>query len=200
MIIKRIALIYKKVFDKLVSIHLNIYYMPYKLNMLYFGKKVVLKEGLRIDHPECLDIGNNVFINSFAWLSIGKLVYQKDSPTIENSPILKIDDGTYIGRFVSISCANSVYIGKKVLIADRCYIGDIQHNFENKELAIMDQYIIAKGDIAIGDETWIGNNVSILPSVKIGKHCVIGANSVVTKDVPDYHIAVGNPASILRKI
>jgi len=192
--------IYKRIIDKLNNLHLYFYYYSYKKSMLYFGKKIILKKGLIIDHPECLIIRDNVFINNDCWLSIGRFRYQEGSPTLESNPILEIDSDTYIGRFCSISCASNIYIGKKVLIADRCYIGDIQHDFENKDLAIKDQYISSKGDIKIGDETWVGNNVSILANVKIGKHCVIGANSVVTKDVPDYHIAVGNPARIIRKI
>lgn len=192
--------LYKRLFDKFLRFHLKLYYYAYTKKMKYYGNNVVLKEGLVIDFPECLHLGDDVFINSYVWLSIGKFAYQKNSPAIESNPLLMIDSETYIGRFVSISCARKVYIGKKVLIADRCYIGDIQHGFENKDLAIKDQYVVPKGDIYIGDETWIGNNVSILPNVTIGKHCVIGANSVVTKDVPDYHIVAGNPAKILRQI
>lgn len=190
----------KKIVNKLISLFINIYYFYDRSKMLYCGKNTVFKFGLRIDNPECLYIGDDVYINTYAWLSMGKYVYQKDSPTINNNPLLKIDNGAYIGRFVSISCGHSIYVGKNVLIADRCYIGDIQHGFENISLPIKDQYIVSKGDISIGDDTWIGNNVSILPNVKIGQHCVIGANSVVTKDIPDYHIAVGNPAKIIKKI
>lgn len=190
----------KRIIDKLVRILIPLYYRSDIKQMQFFGKNVNLRFGLRIDFPDRLYIGNNVDLNVFVWLSINKYIYQKDAPTKETDAFLKIDDDTYIGRFCSISCANNVYIGKKVMIADRCYIGDIQHNYENKELAIMDQYITSKGPISIGEGTWLGNNVSVLPDVTIGKHCVIGANSVVTKDVPDYHIAAGNPARVIRKI
>ena len=52
----------------------------------------------------------------------------------------------------------------------------------------------------IGDDTWIGTNVVIAGTVEIGKHCVIGANSVVTHDIPDYSVAVGCPAKVIKKI
>ena len=56
-----------------------------------------------------------------------------------------------------------------------------------------------KGDTVIGNDVWIGKNVTILPGVHIGDGAIIGANSVVTKDIPAYHIAGGNPCKIIRK-
>ena len=56
-----------------------------------------------------------------------------------------------------------------------------------------------KGDTIIGNDVWIGQNVTILPGVHIGDGAIIGANSVVTKDIPAYHIAGGNPCKIIRK-
>lgn len=54
--------------------------------------------------------------------------------------------------------------------------------------------------IEVGNNVWIGGNVVVLPGVKIGDHCVIGAGSVVTKDIPDNSVAVGNPCKVIRKI
>ena len=56
-----------------------------------------------------------------------------------------------------------------------------------------------RGGVLIGDDTWIGTNVVIAGTIKIGKHCVIGANAVVTHNVPDYCVVVGNPARIIKK-
>lgn len=55
------------------------------------------------------------------------------------------------------------------------------------------------GGVSIGDDTWIGTNVVIAGTIKIGKHCVIGANSVVTTDIPDYCVAVGSPCRVIKK-
>ncbi|OCS29366.1 hypothetical protein CFVLMG6570_09655 [Campylobacter fetus subsp. venerealis LMG 6570 = CCUG 33900] len=60
--------------------------------------------------------------------------------------------------------------------------------------------MIKKSTITIGDDTWIGANTTILPGVKIGKFCIIGAGSIVTKDVDDFSIAVGVPAKVIRKL
>jgi acetyltransferase-like isoleucine patch superfamily enzyme len=54
------------------------------------------------------------------------------------------------------------------------------------------------GDISIGNDVWIGSHVVVLPGVKIGNSVVIGANSVVTKDVPDFGVAIGSPAKVIR--
>ena len=66
-------------------------------------------------------------------------------------------------------------------------------------MPIKDQTIEFKGEVIIGENSWIGENVSIV-GAKIGKHCVIGANSFVNKDIPDYSIAVGTPAKVIKKI
>lgn len=113
-------------------------------------------------------------------------------------PQLIIDDGTCIGHFCHVTCVNKVYIGKNVLTADRLYISDNLHGYENVNIPIMHQKVIFKGEASIGDDSWIGENVSII-GCKIGKHCVIGANAVVTKDIPDYSVATGIPARVIKK-
>lgn len=57
-----------------------------------------------------------------------------------------------------------------------------------------------RGGVSIGDDTWIGTNVVIAGTVEIGKHCVIGANSVVTHDIPDYSVVAGCPARVIKQI
>ena len=91
-----------------------------------------------------------------------------------------------------------IIIGKKVLTADKVYISDNLHSYEDVTIPIIDQKIKQINHVEIGDGTWIGENVCIL-GVKIGKNCVIGANSVVTKDIPDYSVVVGSPAVIIKK-
>lgn len=80
------------------------------------------------------------------------------------------------------------------------YITDCDHEYRNIEVPVIDQGIVQKGQqVSIGDGSYIGINTVIVGNVKIGKHCVIGANSVVTKDVPDYCVAVGSPAKVVRQ-
>ena len=97
--------------------------------------------------------------------------------------------------------ANSLDIGEKVLLSPNVYITDCDHEYRNVEIPVIDQGIVQRGQrVSIGEDSYIGINAVIVGNVKIGKHCVIGANSVVTKDVPDYCVAVGSPAKVIKKI
>lgn len=92
-------------------------------------------------------------------------------------------------------------IGEKVLLSPNIYITDCDHEYRNIDIPVIDQGIVQKGQaVSIGDGSYIGINTVIVGNVKIGKHCVIGANSVVTKDVHDYCVAVGSPAKVIKVI
>lgn len=81
------------------------------------------------------------------------------------------------------------------------YITDCDHEYRDINVPVIDQGIVQRGQmVSIGEGSYIGINAVIVGNVKIGKHCVIGANSVVTKDVPDYCVAVGSPAKAIRKM
>lgn len=88
---------------------------------------------------------------------------------------VRIGKGSEIGERCRISIANSLEIGEKVLLSPNVYITD-------------------------GEGSYIGINAVIVGNVRIGRHCVVGANSVVTKDVPDYCVAVGSPAKVIKNM
>ena len=166
-----------------------------ELNSL--GKRVVFGKGVRIDHPECVRLGDDVYLNDFCWISIVKKNVEVGMTPVLLTPRLEIGQGTYVGRFGTIACINKISIGRDVLISDRVFIGDLSHGFKRIDLPIKSQYLHSKGPVSIGDGTWIGIGVSILPNVNIGKNCVVGAGSVVNHDVPDYAIVAGVPAKIV---
>lgn len=121
-------------------------------------------------------------------------------PNLVGGGTVRIGKGSEIGERCRISIANSLEIGKKVLFSPNVYITDCDHEYRNVDIPIIDQGIVQKGQKAsIGDGSYVGINAVIVGNVKIGKHCVIGANSVVTKDVPDYCVAVGSPAKIIKR-
>lgn len=109
-------------------------------------------------------------------------------------------DNIRIAHHFQISCANRVEIKSNVNIGPFVFITDHNHKFENPNIPIKDQgiYMMENTSAIIGEDTWIGTKVTIVGNVHIGKHCVIGANSVVTKDIPDYSIAVGSPAKVVK--
>lgn len=81
------------------------------------------------------------------------------------------------------------------------YITDCDHEYRNIDIPVIDQEIVQKDQkVSIGGGSYVGINAVIVGNVKIGEHCVIGANSVVTHDIPDYSVAVGCPAKVIKKI
>lgn len=168
--------------------------------MKHCGRNVTLKRGFRINEPAFVSIGDNVFVGEFCWISMLPVNYQKGAPAIILSPGFVVGDNCYIGRFATFACMNDIHIGNDVMISDRVFIGDCYHGYANRELPIKDQYMFSPGPVSIGDGTWLGINVAVLPNVKIGRQCVIGANSVVTGDIPDYHVAAGAPAKLIRRV
>ncbi|QOY54068.1 acyltransferase [Candidatus Sulfurimonas marisnigri] len=165
------------------------YFLNFKKFKKFSKSAVFIKPDI-IQGYKYISIGNNVVFQSMAWI----LAFKQDG--IE--PSLIIEDGTVIGRFSHIVSLRKVVIRSNVLIADKVYISDNIHEYKDINLPIMKQPILYKADVEIGENSWIGENVSVI-GVKIGKHCIIGANSVVTKNIPDYSIAVGNPAVVIKK-
>lgn len=117
---------------------------------------------------------------------------------IDKPSCLTIGNNTNIGRYSSIRTAKSVTIGNNCLIARHVRIIDTNAHPLNPLPRMKREKIPEKEvrPVTIGDNVWIGENAFIMPGVKIGYGSVIGANSVVTKDIPDYKIAVGNPARL----
>ncbi|MCQ2049472.1 MAG: acyltransferase [Candidatus Saccharibacteria bacterium] len=118
-------------------------------------------------------------------------------------PGAKISIGNRVraARYFQINCAFDIQIGNNVNIGPYVFLGDHNHKYEDIEIPIRDQSIdmSKRNRISIGDDTWIGTKASIIGNVKIGKHCIIGANSVVSKDIPDYCVAAGIPAKVIKK-
>lgn len=113
-------------------------------------------------------------------------------------------DNVQLNDYVHIAAINRVFIGNNVLIASKVFISDHNHGGYSGEIHSSPmsspslRSIISK-PVVIEDNVWIGEFVSILPGVTIGKGAIIGANSVVTFDVPEYSIVVGVPAKIIKK-
>ena len=111
---------------------------------------------------------------------------------------LTIGNKTDIGSNVIISSVSGIFIGNSVLIGPKCCIGGARYETSVIGIPMMEQGIYSKGSIVIQDDVWIGAGAIILDGAKIGKGCIIGAGSVVIKDIPDYAIVVGVPAKIIN--
>lgn len=161
-----------------------------RLTFHHFGWSSYIESPLRIDGAQRITIGKNCYIAYKSWLA-SKSLTGFDSQLI-------IEDGCSIGHFNHIYATKSVILRKNVLTADKVYISDNYHGYEDITTPVMKQPIVQKGEVEVGEGSWIGENVCVL-GVKIGKHCIIGANSVVTNDIPDFSVAVGVPAKVIKK-
>ncbi|MBQ7210023.1 MAG: acyltransferase [Paludibacteraceae bacterium] len=175
----------KKIWAKILAL----LYYPFKFKQ--FGRGSSIVSPLQIDSAKNIVIGNNVSIAHGAWLAAVPL-------TSNPQPELKIGDGCQIGHRNHIFATSGIFIGCEVLTADGVYITDNMHNYSNPELPILQQEIRQLNKVHIGDGSWLGENVCVI-GASVGKHCVIGANAVVTHDIPDYSVAVGVPARVIKQ-
>lgn len=120
--------------------------------------------------------------------------------SIENPSGLSIGDNVWISKNVALYAANGIEIGNDVTIAKDVSLISGDHNFSVKHLKINKQGMKIGGTpIVVGDDVWIGEKAIVLKSVNIGKGSVIGAGAVVTKNIPPYSVAAGNPAKVIKK-
>jgi acetyltransferase-like isoleucine patch superfamily enzyme len=113
--------------------------------------------------------------------------------------MIRISNNVHIGSYNIIGARESIILEDNVLIGPHVMIGDHSHRYENIEIPIKLQESTEGGPVRIERDSWIGANVFILPNVTIGRHSVVGANSVVNRDIPPYSVAVGAPARVIKQ-
>jgi acetyltransferase-like isoleucine patch superfamily enzyme len=113
---------------------------------------------------------------------------------------VRIGAGTFLNQRVMVAAMELVEIGEHCMFANGCFVTDANHRFDDSNQPITWQGFNSKGPTRIGDNVWCGANVVVTSGVTIGRRCVIGANSVVTEDIPPFSIAAGAPAKVLRTI
>lgn len=182
-----------------INRYLDILYTHWvKPNFAFFGENSYLERGLRLWNTKFISIGSDVVIRRMSTLSTWDTYYGKNY-----IPRIEIGDGCSIGEFFNISCTNEIVLGKNVLIGRWVTIIDHSHgDFQEIQLSIppAERELISKGRIVIEDNVWIGDKATICPNVHIHKGAIIGANSVVTKDVEAYTIVAGCPATARKSL
>lgn len=174
-----------------LSLRWRIWYTINKSKFKQLGKKTFIHKPLSIEGKQNISVGKNVYVAYKTWLAAMPYTGFNDCKLI-------IGDGCRIGNFNHIYATQSIIFGNNVLTADKVYISDNLHNYEDISIPILRQPVKQIGTVTIGENSWIGENVCIM-GANIGTHCVIGANSVVTKDIPDYCVAVGTPAKVIKR-
>jgi acetyltransferase-like isoleucine patch superfamily enzyme len=162
---------------------------------LHFGDgSLIMWKPTTIFNENYISIGSNTLIGEGVSLSAGMVPGQK----CLTSPVVTIGDRCLIGRGSGIVGHFSISIGDDVWTGHHVYITDQNHGYEDVSRPISQQ-TQPELPVVIGDGSWLGFGSVVLPGVTIGKHCVIGANAVVTSDIPDYSVAVGVPARVIRR-
>lgn len=154
--------------------------------------------------PEYITIGDGtafgeqIFLT--AWDSFSYI--QNDKEYLQHfKPSIVIGKNCHFGFNNHITSINNITIGNNILTGKWVTITDNSHGEITKEQMLQDPLkrpIVSKGPVRIGDNVWIGDKATILPNVSIGNGAIIAANAVITKDVPPYSVAAGNPAKIIK--
>lgn len=158
------------------------------------GKNFYLGKRAKINKYKYLTIKDNVRIGDDARLSFYD-VYNNE----KLSPSLYIGQRTYIGDHFTVLCADEVILEDDVLIASFVMISSENHGINPESTLPYGKQSLTTNKVKISKGVWIGERVSILPGVTIGEKSIIGTGSVVTKNIPAYSIAVGNPARVIKK-
>lgn len=119
------------------------------------------------------------------------------------TPMLLIGDDVSMEYDCHIGCVNEVRIGSRVLMASRVYISDHAHGGTAAEDILLPpnaRPVLSKGPVIIEDEVWLGEGAAVMPGVRIGRSSIIGANAVVTRDIPAFSVAVGAPARVIKRL
>jgi acetyltransferase-like isoleucine patch superfamily enzyme len=135
-----------------------------------------------------LEIGPNTLFEPGVWL------------TAPGDARIRIGAGCFLNLGVMVASLELVEIGSHCMFANGCFVSDAEHRFDDLTRPVPWQGFTSEGPTRVGDNVWCGAGVVITSGVTVGEHCVIGANSVVTGDLPAFSVAAGAPARVLRTI
>ncbi len=177
---------------------LKLYTFLIKNKFSSFGENSIIKPVLNSANEQFISIGNNVDIGSFCRITVstefaGRKVRSK------NKIRIKIGNNVDVGHNAFISANNSIEIGDHVIMAPYVFITDHDHGYSDVKKNLHQQRLSESEHVKIEDNVFLGVKSSILKNVTIGRHSVIGANAVVTKNIPAYSIVAGNPARVIKK-
>ncbi len=173
----------------------SILYHPILHCKIKAGKGCIIGRGGSYLNPREVTLGDRVSIGNDVRISCYRTYYENQ----KLSPKLQIGNNVTMCNRCSILCADTITIKDRVLIASDVLITSEDHGIEVETDVIYGNQKLSHEPVAIEEEVWIGEKVIILKGVTIGKRSIIGAGSVVTKSIPPYCIAVGNPVRVIKK-
>lgn len=167
-----------------------LYYFLNFFTFRHLDFRAVLFFSVRAQGRKYISIGRNSIVQRGGWLLAIK---HSDA-----DPEITIGNNCSVGDYCHITAVGKVVMEDDVLIANNVYISDNLHGYEDIHVPIQNQPVIHKGDVTLGKGCWIGENVCII-GASVGRNSVIGANSVVVKDIGDFCVAVGSPARVIKR-
>ena len=160
------------------------------------GENVQVDLPIYFRTPQVIEIGSGCYFGPGcrieAWDNYNGVLYK---PKIYIGNNVKINSTCHIGAINKITICDNVLLGSHVMIIDHAHG---ESTILNANIHPSERVLYSKGEIFIGEYCWIAENVVILPNVNVGKGTIVGANSVVTKDLPEYCVAAGNPARVVK--
>lgn len=177
-------------FGALSSMRNRIYTGYLKRKFLHFGNSVIMWRKYILRGQQYISIGDNSVFEPGLQLTATK------------GSSIEIGDNCLFRRDAHITAVNKIIIGSNLLTGTNVIITDNSHggtSMEELQVEPGKRKVVSKGAVHIGDNVWLGNNVCVLPGVTIGNGAVIGANSVVTHDVPACSVTAGAPAKIIKE-
>lgn len=163
-----------------------------KAENVFFASDIITHD------PHCISIGAGSRLHHHVIITAWQHHFTGDGDAD-----LIIGKGADIGEYTHITARGHMQIGDNLLTGRWVTITDNGHG--DTEISHMTEapsirQLYSKGDVFIGNNVWIGDKATILPGVTIGDGAIIAANSVVTKDVPSYCVAAGNPAKVIKQV
>ncbi|MBI6548024.1 DapH/DapD/GlmU-related protein [Xenorhabdus lircayensis] len=170
-------------------------FVNYIYTKIFFPKARLIRRPFDIRGYSYIDISNNLTTGHHCRI---------EAHNEENRVVLFIGENCQLNDFVHIAAAEKIKIGNNVLIASRVFISDLNHGSYSGTLqshpeSICNERALSTSPVTIEDNVWLGEGVVVLPGVSIGRCSIIGANAVVSRDIPPYSIAVGNPAKVIKQ-
>lgn len=160
------------------------------------GNNVVFFQGVRMKGGHNIVVGNDVIIRKNSTIAAQTQYFGQ-----KLSSAIIIEDGVDLGEDTFITASNRIVIGRNSLFGRMVTVTDNSHGtttMDDLSKAPHMRNVVSKGEVVIGENVWIGDKATILPGVHIGEGAVVGANAVVTKDVPPFCVVGGIPAKILH--
>ena len=182
---------------KKIKFVLRYFYHKLFSGFYHLGWKVAFDRNVRVTNPKYISLGDYVSLDIDSELAVinGHYKYSYDY----RNPALIIEAGVGIGKGTIIFALKSIRIKKNAMIGPYCFIADYDHGYQDVTKPIVHQPLTNINPVIIEEGAWIGAHATICSGVTIGKNAVIGAGSVVTKDIPSNSLAVGIPAEVIKR-